>query len=73
MSGQTYYQKLLVGDRVRVHSSGSWTDGKVMTVLRLNTVSPDGIYGHLLQAGPLEGLPNGAQTVVGEHELERVE
>jgi len=39
-----------VGDRVICHLPGSWVDGRTMTILRLNVVSCDNIYGHLLQA-----------------------
>lgn len=53
------------GDRVRCHLPGSWVDGREGTILRMNTVSSDNIYGHLLQM-------DGGITVVPERELELV-
>ena len=58
------FQKLLPGDRVLVHNPGSWTDGKEMTVVRINTTSADS-SGHLLQA-------DSGQTIVPEFLLERI-
>lgn len=38
-----------VGDRVKCSLPGSWTDGKIGIVIRLNVTSSDGVHGHQLQ------------------------
>jgi hypothetical protein len=56
---------LRVGDRVRCVCPGSWTDGKIGTILDLNVTSSDGVFGHRLQMA--EGI-----TVVEMELLELV-
>lgn len=56
---------LQIGDRVRCDCSGSWVDGLVGRILKLNVVSSDNIHGHLLQ------MESGV-TVVPEVELTKV-
>lgn len=38
--------KIAVGDSVKCTLDGSWTDGKVGVVQRLNVTSTDGVTGH---------------------------
>ena len=50
-----------VGSSVLCHLPGSWVDGKIGTVLKLNVVSSYEIRGHLLQ------MDNGTTIVESEH------
>lgn len=55
-----------IGQSVKCHEPGSWVDGKVGVIKRLNTKSSDGIFGHLLQM-------DCGVTVLPPHCLELVE
>lgn len=63
---------IAVGDRVRIHLPGSWTNGRYGTVKELN-VERDIWKGHLIHVPDTSvEYPNGCTTIISPNNLEKL-